>query len=111
MADPRIGRTRAALSRALLALVEEKSFAELSVGDIVTRAGIGYATFFRHYPGKDALLLDVADALTDELLALMLPALLQEDHDEQDGNRAGSGTKGSTARRRGRGRQAISNGR
>ena len=79
MADLRIVKTRKALAHALLALVGEKPFAELSIGEIVQRAGIGYATFFRHYPDKDALLADVADGMIFELLAQIAPALLQED--------------------------------
>jgi AcrR family transcriptional regulator len=78
MADPRIEKSRSALRGALLALVAEKMFTELSIGEIVARAGIGYATFFRHYPDKDALLVDIADGLIDELLVQMLPALLEE---------------------------------
>lgn len=63
----------------MLSLVAEKAFADLSVGEIVARAGVGYATFFRHYPDKDALLADVADALMDDLLVQMMPALLQDE--------------------------------
>ena len=78
MADPRIEKTRTALREALLALVGEKAFPDLSIGEIVERAGLGYATFFRHYRDKDALLASIADALMDELLVQMMPSLLQE---------------------------------
>lgn len=79
MADARIERTQRALHASLLSLVGEKAFGDLSIGEIVARAGIGYATFFRHYRDKDALLAEVADTLMDDLLAKMMPALL---HDE-----------------------------
>lgn len=79
MVDERIRKTRAALAEAVLALAAERDFAAVTVADITRRAGIGYATFFRHYPGKDELLADVADLLIDELLGLMLPALLADD--------------------------------
>lgn len=79
MTDARIVKTRAALAQAVIALAGEKDFGAVTVSEIAQRAGIGYATFFRHYPDKESLLADVADALMDELLALMTPALLQED--------------------------------
>jgi AcrR family transcriptional regulator len=77
--DARIARTRAALTGALLALAGEKDFAEITIGEIAERAEVGYATFFRHFRSKEALLADAADALIDELLGVMLPALLQDD--------------------------------
>ena len=73
--DARIVRTKAALHEALLALLEEKPFDAITVRDISARAGIGYATFFRHYPGKSALLDDVAADEIHELLALGLARL------------------------------------
>lgn len=76
--DARIVKTRMALAQAVLALSDEKDFEELTIAQIAMRAGVGYATFFRHYPDKEALLVAVADPLLDELLALMLPGLLQE---------------------------------
>ncbi|MGV8839761.1 MAG: TetR/AcrR family transcriptional regulator [Bauldia sp.] len=79
MVDERIRRTRAALAEAVLALASERDFAGVTVADITRRAGIGYATFFRHYPGKDELLADVADLLVAELMSVLLPALLAED--------------------------------
>jgi AcrR family transcriptional regulator len=77
--DARITKTRAALAEAVLALAGEKDFAELTISEIAQRADIGYATFFRHYPDKEALLADVADALMNELIGVMMPALLAED--------------------------------
>lgn len=77
--DARILKTRVALARAVLALSEEKDFGEVTIPEIAARAGIGYATFYRHYPDKEALLAAVADPLIDELLAMMLPSLLQDD--------------------------------
>jgi len=73
--DARIVRTRAALRDALLALLEEKPFDDVTIRDLSARAGIGYATFFRHYPSKAALLDDIATDEISELLALALPDL------------------------------------
>jgi AcrR family transcriptional regulator len=79
MTDARIARTRTALAEALLTLAGEKDFGEITIGEITTRAAVGYATFFRHYEDKEALLADVADVLLDELLEQMLPALITAD--------------------------------
>lgn len=81
--DARQVRSRKALNRALLELLEEKSFDQLTVREISARAGTGYATFFRHYPGKEALLADVAADEIAMLLKLVIPIFI-------DGNRHGS---------------------
>ena len=62
--DARQVRSRNALTGALLALIEEKPFDQLTIREITGRAGTGYATFFRHYPTKEALLADVASGET-----------------------------------------------
>ena len=77
--DRRILKTRVALARVVIELAGEKSFADVTIGEIASRAGIGYATFFRHYPDKEALLADVADSLIEELTAIIMPALLADD--------------------------------
>ena len=58
--DARQVRSRSALAAALLELLEERPFDQLTIREITARAGTGYATFFRHYPDKEALLHDVA---------------------------------------------------
>jgi len=75
--DARILKSRAALRDALIALTGEKPFAELTVAEIAKRASVGYATFFRHFPSKEALLADIAESLILDLLGLMGP-LMQE---------------------------------
>ncbi|HLG89045.1 MAG TPA: TetR/AcrR family transcriptional regulator [Alphaproteobacteria bacterium] len=79
MTDPRVAKTRAALAQAVLELAAEKSFADITITEIAERAGVGYASFFRHYRDKDALLTDVADTMVDDLLAIIVPALRDED--------------------------------
>lgn len=62
--DRRIVRTRDTLGDALFALMQEKSFDEITVQNVLDRAGVGRATFYAHYRDKDDLLLsDVEDFL------------------------------------------------
>jgi AcrR family transcriptional regulator len=79
MTDPRVTKTRAALAEAVLALAAEKPFADVTITEIAERAGVGYASFFRHYKDKDALLSDVADTLVDDLIAIIMPAMQDDD--------------------------------
>lgn len=74
--DARIIKSRQALHTALLDLVSEMPFEEVTVAAITARAGVGYATFFRHYPGREALLAEIADGLVGELLQLIAPLVL-----------------------------------
>ncbi|MCK9540784.1 MAG: TetR/AcrR family transcriptional regulator [Novosphingobium sp.] len=73
--DARQARSRAALNQALLGLLREKSFDQITIREISARAHTGYATFFRHYPSKEALLHDVAAAEIAALMALVSPIL------------------------------------
>ncbi len=73
--DARQVRSRHALTGALLALLEEKPFDQVTIREITARAGTGYATFFRHYPTKEALLGDVASAEIAGLIAMTTPVL------------------------------------
>jgi AcrR family transcriptional regulator len=73
--DARQIRSRNALAAALLELLEEQSFDQLTIRAITARAGTGYATFFRHYPDKEALLADVASEEIAGLLRRTIPLL------------------------------------
>lgn len=75
--DRRVRRTRAALGQALLDLAGERPFERLTVRELVDRADVGYATFFRHYASKEALLLDVFGGVVGELADLLQPTAEQ----------------------------------
>lgn len=77
--ETRMTRTRPALCDALLSLLEERAFEQITVRDLTERAGLGYATFFRHYPDKETLLNDLAARQIKELLAMALPILYTVD--------------------------------
>ncbi len=73
--DARQVRSRKALAGAMLELLEEVPFDQLTIREITARAGTGYATFFRHYTDKQALLGDVASQEIASLLELTVPIL------------------------------------
>jgi len=77
--DARVVRTREALRQAMIDLAAESPLDGITVRAIAARAGVGYATFFRHYVDKEALLADVADMLTQAFLAQVRPLLLEKD--------------------------------
>ncbi len=62
--DRRILRTRDTLGDALVALMHEKNFDDITVQDVLDRAEVGRSTFYAHYRDKDDLFLsDVEDFL------------------------------------------------
>jgi AcrR family transcriptional regulator len=65
--DPRAQRTRQMLRQALMQIVIEKPFRDLTIRDITTRAGINRATFYLRYDDKYDLLKNCADELFAEL--------------------------------------------
>jgi AcrR family transcriptional regulator len=75
--DRRIKRTQQSLAKALIALTLAKDYESVTIRDITRYAHVGYATFFRHYPDKDALLESVLDVVLDELMQIFLPPLSQ----------------------------------
>jgi len=54
--DPRITRTRQLLHQALLELMMEKSFQDITIQDIANRATVNRVTFYAHFQDKYALL-------------------------------------------------------
>jgi AcrR family transcriptional regulator len=77
--DRRVKRTQNLLAKALIALTLEKGYEAVTIRDITERADVGYATFFRHYRDKDALLQDVLEVVLEELMGLLLPASPEAD--------------------------------
>jgi len=69
--DRRIKRTQQLLAKALIALTLEQGYEAVTIRDITERADVGYATFFRHYQSKDALLRDVSDVVLADLKSLL----------------------------------------
>jgi AcrR family transcriptional regulator len=71
----RTQRSIAALSAALLELIESKPFDQITIKDITDTAGVSYPTFFRRYVRKEELLEDLATEEVRRLLDLAHKAL------------------------------------
>src|ERR1700732_5131630 len=54
--DPRILRSRRMLGDALVRLLTQKEFDDISIQEIADEATLNRATFYLHYPDKKALL-------------------------------------------------------
>jgi AcrR family transcriptional regulator len=64
IADSRVRFTREVLGDALVALIQEWPFKQITVQDILDRAGVGRTTFYTHYADKqDLFLSDVEEFL------------------------------------------------
>jgi AcrR family transcriptional regulator len=66
--DRRIQRTRALLLSALLALIVERGYEDVTVQDIVDRANVGRSTFYKHFLDKRELLLTGIAGLQELLM-------------------------------------------
>jgi AcrR family transcriptional regulator len=67
--DPRILRSRQMLMEALLKLLARKDFEDISVQEIADEATLNRATFYLHYPDKNALLQAMTAARFRDLIA------------------------------------------
>lgn len=77
--DARAVRTREALRKAMLELLETTPIEQITIREIAATAGIGYITFFRHHPTKESLLTEVTTEQIHHLINMALPALETSD--------------------------------
>jgi len=64
--DRRIQRTRQSLRAALLELIKEKDYDDISIEEITERANVGRTTFYLHYKDKEDLLMEEISAIMYE---------------------------------------------
>jgi len=64
--DRRVQRTRQSLRTALLELIREKNYDDISIEEITERANVGRATFYLHYKDKEDLLLEEFSEIVHE---------------------------------------------
>ena len=80
-----VQRTRRAAQEAFFALLLERRYDEMKIGDVIARAGIGRSTFYEHYTGKDDLLREglsgpfsvLADSITERHDPAKLQAVIE----------------------------------
>ncbi len=65
--DRRITKTKRALRRALIELMEERGFDAVSVNDLCARADLNRGTFYNHFRSKEDLLAALEDEVMDDL--------------------------------------------
>jgi AcrR family transcriptional regulator len=64
--DRRVERTRELLQKALIELIGEQEYEDITIQDIADRANIGRTTFYLHYNSKDELFLGCHEAILSE---------------------------------------------
>jgi AcrR family transcriptional regulator len=64
----RVARTKAAIEDAFVQLVLERGYDRVAVEDITERADLARATFYAHYPNKQAVQFSVFNRLTEDLV-------------------------------------------
>jgi AcrR family transcriptional regulator len=63
------GRTRADIYNAAMTLFLRRGFDSVTIDDICDAADVARATFFLHFPAKEALLIEYGERANDELTA------------------------------------------
>ncbi|MBO0999262.1 TetR/AcrR family transcriptional regulator C-terminal domain-containing protein [Bacillus sp. SD075] len=66
--DRRIRKSKMALKEALLSLMQNKDFREISITDIVELADLNRGTFYKHYQYKEELLEEVMEDVISDLI-------------------------------------------
>lgn len=82
--DRRITRSKKALRRALIELMEERGFDGITVNDLCVQADLNRGTFYNHFRDKDDLLATLEDEIIADLdrfqakmAALSLPSMMR----------------------------------
>ncbi|MFB1081635.1 TetR/AcrR family transcriptional regulator [Jeotgalibacillus sp. JSM ZJ347] len=76
--DLRVKKTKKAIRHALLRLVDEKTFARISVSDICNEAEINRGTFYLHYTDKFDLLEKIQQELLDHLWLIVTTRMTEQ---------------------------------
>ncbi len=71
---------RRRILEALADLVAEQGYAETTIEQVVRRARVGYATFYKHYEDKDEAFLALLDAAVERTVYVV-----EEAYDREDG--------------------------
>lgn len=81
--DKRVKKTKEAVKEAFSALVQEKRYSLISVQDILDRAGVGRATFYKHFKTKEEVLCDICSDIFHHISSHSLSAESHHDFSEQ----------------------------
>ena len=79
----RTQETKKNLRNALLAEMQEKPFAQITVKDICAAAGLNRTTFYLHYPNQEALLREIEQTAYVEIEEYIRSIRAREDKKEQ----------------------------
>jgi len=71
--DRRILRTQKMLWEALIALIQEKEYSEITIQDIADRANVNRVTFYLHYRDKQDLLVKSVEVIFNDLNSKITP--------------------------------------
>ncbi len=66
---PRIEKSRKYISDAFLYLLKDKKYEDITINDIVEKAGVSRMTFYRQFYDKKEILKYILDTKTDEYIA------------------------------------------
>ncbi len=69
--DRRIGRTKKLLGDALISLILDQDYDQITVQDITDRANLSRATFYLHYSDKEQLLIETLQQIYDGIVPEM----------------------------------------
>jgi AcrR family transcriptional regulator len=75
--DRRIERTRRLLETALVELIHDKPYGEITVQDITDRADVGRTTFYFHYKDREELLAGSIQAMIADMTGRVPPFSLE----------------------------------
>src|SRR5512134_762137 len=65
--DRRVQRTRQSLQDALVELIVEKGYEDITIQDVIDRANVGRSTFYTHFLDKEDLFLSEFEGLWRQL--------------------------------------------
>ena len=78
-ADPRVVRSKASIVEACAELISEEGFSGVSIEAVAARSGAAKTTIYRHWPSREALLIEAFGVCTESHLPSPDTGALRED--------------------------------
>ena len=72
---------RECLKTAVMQMLTEKPLENISITELVKKAGVSRSAFYRNYASKEDLIEDVCRQIVDEIIAILKAPLHREDRE------------------------------
>lgn len=75
--------TKESIETALIMLMKEKKFEDITITEIIEKAGVSRSGYYRNYKYKEDVLLEIFNKLLEEIMKAIIPILSEDNVDTE----------------------------